>query len=76
MMLGQKPVGISDRPKIYQIAQHTLKNVAICPAAFSIVEKMKERLLIRVSKYFLRCILNCESWGYSCREFPFQTSRF
>ncbi|MEL0225718.1 MAG: YkgJ family cysteine cluster protein, partial [Flavobacteriaceae bacterium] len=31
----------TDRPKIYQIAQHTLKNVAICPAAFSIVEKMK-----------------------------------
>lgn len=34
----------TDRPKIYQIAQHTQKNVAICPAAFSIVEKMKERL--------------------------------
>ena len=35
----------TNRPKIYQIAQHTQKNVAICPAAFSIVEKMKERLL-------------------------------
>ena len=35
----------TDRPKIYQIAQHTQKNVAICPADFSIVEKMKERLL-------------------------------
>ena len=34
----------TDRPKIYQIAQHTQKNVAICPAAFSIVEKMKEHL--------------------------------
>ena len=34
----------TDRPKIYKIAQHTQKNVAICPAAFSIVEKMKERL--------------------------------
>ena len=34
----------TDRPKIYQIAQHTQKNVAICPAAFSIVEKMKEQL--------------------------------
>lgn len=34
----------TDRPKVYQIAQHTLKNVAICPAAFSIVERMKERL--------------------------------
>ncbi len=29
----------TDRPKIYQIAQHTQKNVAICPAAYSIVEK-------------------------------------
>ena len=34
----------TDRPKIHQIAEHTLKNVAICPAAFAIVEKMKERL--------------------------------
>lgn len=34
----------TDRPKIYQIAQHTQKNVAICPAAYSIVEKMKARL--------------------------------
>ena len=35
----------TDRPKIYQIAQHTQKNVAICPAAFEIVEKMKVQLL-------------------------------
>lgn len=35
----------TDRPKIYQIAQHTQKNVAICPAAFEIVEKMKAQLL-------------------------------
>ena len=34
----------TDRPKIHQIAEHTLKNVAICPAAFTIVEKMKERM--------------------------------
>ena len=34
----------TDRPKIYQIAQHTQKNVAVCPAAFEIVEKMKLRL--------------------------------
>ncbi|MGB1449599.1 MAG: YkgJ family cysteine cluster protein [Flavobacteriaceae bacterium] len=34
----------TDRPKIYQIAQHTQKNVAICPAAYTIVEKMKARL--------------------------------
>lgn len=35
----------TDRPKIYQIAQHTQKNVAICPAAFEIVEKIKAQLL-------------------------------
>ena len=34
----------TDRPKIYQIAQHTQKNVAICPAAYEIVEKMKQCL--------------------------------
>ena len=34
----------TDRKKIYQIADITAKNVAICPAAFAIVEKMKERL--------------------------------
>ena len=34
----------TDRSKIYQIASHTQKNVAICPAAYTIVEKMKERL--------------------------------
>lgn len=34
----------TDRSKIYQIAQHTQKNVAICPAAFEIVEKMKATL--------------------------------
>ena len=34
----------TDRPKIHQIAALTQKNIAVCPAAFSIVEKMKERL--------------------------------
>ena len=34
----------TDRPKIHQIASLTQKNIAVCPAAFSIVEKMKERL--------------------------------
>ncbi|MDA8924200.1 YkgJ family cysteine cluster protein [Flavobacteriaceae bacterium] len=34
----------TDRPKIHQIAVLTQKNIAVCPAAFSIVEKMKERL--------------------------------
>ena len=34
----------TDRKKIYQIADITAKNMAICPAAFAIVEKMKERL--------------------------------
>ena len=34
----------TDRKKIYQIADLTQKNVAICPAAFTIVEKMKKVL--------------------------------
>lgn len=34
----------TDRKKFQQIANLTLKNVAICPAAFNIVEKMKARL--------------------------------
>ncbi len=32
----------TDRRKFQQIAHLTLQNVAICPAAFNIVEKMKE----------------------------------
>lgn len=35
----------TDRKKFQQIAQLTLKNVAICPAAFNIVEDMKKRIL-------------------------------
>lgn len=35
----------TDRKKFQQISNLTLKNVAICPAAFNIVEKMKQRLL-------------------------------
>jgi len=34
----------TDRRKFQQISHLTLKNVAICPAAFNIVEKMKKRL--------------------------------
>ncbi|NNE76447.1 MAG: YkgJ family cysteine cluster protein [Pricia sp.] len=34
----------TDRKKFQQISQLTLKNVAICPAAFNIVEAMKKRL--------------------------------
>jgi len=34
----------TDRKKFHQIAKLTLKNVAICPAAFNIVEKMKTRI--------------------------------
>ena len=34
----------TDRKKFHQITDLTLKNVAICPAAFKIVEKMKERM--------------------------------
>jgi len=34
----------TDRKKFEQISNHTLKNVAICPAAFNIVEEIKKRL--------------------------------
>lgn len=34
----------TDRKKFYQITDLTLLNVAICPAAYNIVEKMKEKL--------------------------------
>ncbi|MFD1063355.1 YkgJ family cysteine cluster protein [Winogradskyella litorisediminis] len=36
----------TDRKKFQQISNLTLKNVAICPAAFNIVEAMKERIKI------------------------------
>lgn len=34
----------TDRRKFQQIAHLTLKNVAICPAAYNIVEEMKKRI--------------------------------
>ncbi|WP_076455890.1 YkgJ family cysteine cluster protein [Zobellia uliginosa] len=34
----------TDRKKFQQISNLTLKNVAICPAAFNIVEKMKKNI--------------------------------
>lgn len=34
----------TDRKKFHQISNLTLKNVAICPAAFNIVEAMKQRI--------------------------------
>ncbi|MGB5553465.1 MAG: YkgJ family cysteine cluster protein [Flavobacteriaceae bacterium] len=34
----------TDRKKFHQISNLTLKNVAICPAAFTIVEEMKKRI--------------------------------
>jgi Fe-S-cluster containining protein len=34
----------TDRKKFHQISNLTLKNVAICPAAYNIVENMKNRL--------------------------------
>jgi Fe-S-cluster containining protein len=34
----------TDRKKFQQIADLTIKNVAICPAAYNIVEEMKKRL--------------------------------
>ncbi|MFY7812181.1 MAG: YkgJ family cysteine cluster protein [Flavobacterium sp.] len=38
----------TNRKKFYQINQLTMKNIELCPAAFNIVEKMKEK--IKVSK--------------------------
>lgn len=37
----------TDRKKFHQISKLTLKNVAICPAAFNIVEAMKKRMDLR-----------------------------
>lgn len=34
----------TDRRKIQQIASITVKNTAMCPAAYAVVEKMKERI--------------------------------
>jgi len=34
----------TNRKKFQQIADLTLKNVAICPAAYNIVEEMKKRI--------------------------------
>ena len=36
----------TDRKKFHQISNLTLKNVAICPAAFNIVESMKKRISV------------------------------
>ena len=36
----------TDRKKFQQITDLTLKNVAICPAAFNIVEEMKKKLIL------------------------------
>ena len=36
----------TDRKKFHQISHLTLKNIAICPAAFQIVEKMKARIKV------------------------------
>lgn len=34
----------TDRKKIYQIANLTIKNTEICPIAYRVIEKMKEKL--------------------------------
>ncbi|MEZ4852873.1 YkgJ family cysteine cluster protein [Flavobacterium sp.] len=36
----------TNRKKFQQIANLTLKNVAICPAAFNIVEEMKKKIIL------------------------------
>jgi len=40
----------TNRKRFYQISRLTLDNVAICPAAFNIVEEMKNRLPIQYSE--------------------------
>ena len=35
----------TDRKKFQQISDLTLKNVAVCPAAFTIVEEMKKKIV-------------------------------
>ena len=37
----------TDRKKFQQITNITLKNLPVCPAAFNIVEKMKERIKLK-----------------------------
>ncbi len=37
----------TNRKKFQQISNLTLKNVAICPAAFNIVEEMKKKLVLK-----------------------------
>lgn len=37
----------TDRKKIYQIGNLTVKNTEICPIAFKVVEKMKESIKVR-----------------------------
>ncbi|KUF42082.1 MAG: YkgJ family cysteine cluster protein [Myroides sp.] len=37
----------TDRKKFNQISNLTLKNVAICPAAYEVVEEMKKRIIIK-----------------------------
>jgi Fe-S-cluster containining protein len=36
----------TDRKKFQQIASLTMKNVAICPAAYNIVEEMKKKIIL------------------------------
>ncbi|MHC5354292.1 YkgJ family cysteine cluster protein [Myroides sp. LJL115] len=37
----------TDRKKFNQIADLTLKNVSICPAAFAVVEQMKKKIILK-----------------------------
>ncbi|MGO4912948.1 YkgJ family cysteine cluster protein [Leeuwenhoekiella sp. W20_SRS_FM14] len=37
----------TDRKKFQQITNITLKNIPVCPAAYNIVEKMKERIKLK-----------------------------
>ena len=37
----------TDRKKFQQITNITLKNISVCPAAYNIVEKMKDRIKLK-----------------------------
>jgi Fe-S-cluster containining protein len=61
----------TDRKKFQQISDLTLKNVAICPAAYNIVEEMKKKYKQLVFLIFLYKISKDEKNYNSCFGFGF-----
>ena len=55
----------TDRKKFQQISNLTLKNVAICPAAYNIVEEMKKLI-----KYLLQRVLRSSKWLPPAHSLP------